>query len=122
MKPSEALTQAKALIADPANHTKGAYCRSKTTGNAIVMADSTQVGDCQFCSVGAINQIVGSDWRLEARTKQTLSHAIREMQQTDFSDLVSDVIINFNDSREHADVMKAFDTAIQIAKTNEAKE
>lgn len=95
MKPSEILTAARELISAPERLARGQYARD-INGEGCSSDDENAV--C-FCSIGAIHR-VGGDWD-EKRFLRA------EMDGT---------IIDFHETHTHAEILSAFDRAIESAK------
>ncbi len=92
------LTEAKALIEDPANWIK----------------ENASDGGCKFCMVGAVSEVYGlTEGDAERGAGTLLSKVVWKLSRMS--------IPAFNDLRTttHADVMKAFDLAIAKAKETE---
>ena len=106
MKPSELLTKAKALIADPKHWTQGWYAHN---------ADGFDVGSCKpeavcWCSVGAIEKVTHEEGVTDTRFKAT-QYLAQVSAKCGYSG-----IPDFNDNSSHKMVMKAWDMAIKLAK------
>ena len=106
MKPSELLTKAKDVIADPKHWTKGWYAHN---------ADGFDVGSCKpeavcWCSLGALEKVAHEEntCSLELEAAKYLIKVSREFGCSDIPDL--------NDHSSHETVMKAWDKAIKLAK------
>ena len=109
MKPSELLTKAKAVIADPRRWTQGWYAKD-AEGQPVGSRKSYAV--C-WCSVGALDKVA-----YEENTYKTFFAA------TEYLGVVADEfgcssIPDLNDHSSHETVMKAWDRAIKLAKEDE---
>ena len=109
MKPSELLTKAKAVIADPKHWTQGWYAKD-AEGQPVGPRKSYAV--C-WCSLGALDKVAH-----EENTYSTHSTT------AGYLDVVSvecgySGIPDFNDNSSHEIVMKAWDKAIKLAKEDE---
>ena len=109
MKPSELLTKAKAVIADPKHWTQGWYAKD-AEGQSVGPRKSYAV--C-WCSLGALDKIAH-----EENTYSTHSTA------AGYLDVAADEcgysgIPDFNDNSSHEAVMRAWDKAIKLAKEDE---
>jgi len=109
MKPSELLTKAKALIADPKHWAQGFYAKD-SKGHDVGPAKPHAV--C-WCSLGALNKVAHEESIYSARFAATryLSKVVDECGYRGIPD--------FNDSSSHEAVMKAWDKAIKLAKEEE---
>lgn len=99
LTPLEILIKARALIADPKNWTNGHYARDKD-GNPV--DHRSEEATC-FCSKGAFNRVLPSDYR-----HWNVAYNIL----TQFMD---GNVIYYNDSHTHDEVMSAWDHAIKEA-------
>ena len=109
MKPSELLTKAKAVIADPRRWVQGVYAKD-AEGQVIGTLSPDAV--C-WCSLGALEKVAH-----EENTYSTHSTAAGYLSK------VSDEcgysgIPDFNDNSSHKIVMRAWDRAIFLAKEDE---
>ena len=109
MKPSELLTKAKAVIADPKHWTQGWYAKD-AEGQPVGPRKSYAV--C-WCSLGAFGKVAH-----EENTYSTHSTT------AGYLDVVADEygysgIPDFNDNSSHETVMRAWDKAIKLAKEDE---
>ena len=103
MKPSEVLIAAKDCIKTVDKWTQGTYARDGF--NNEVEVDSPRA-TC-FCAAGAVDFVVGSG---AAPAWVALSYLYRAMGTP---------IASYNDSHTHEDVMKKFDEAIELAKSED---
>lgn len=109
MKDSEVLMKARELIAEEQHWCRRHFARDKH-GAAVPYASAQA---CQFCSLGAVYAVE------EADGYEGMHSA------TEWLDKVANrcgaTMISFNDSRTttHADVLRVFDEAIQLAKEAE---
>ena len=106
MKPSELLTKAKAVIADPKHWTQDVYAKDakgQSTG------PSTPDAVC-WCSLGALHAVAHEENTYNTRFAAT-RYLARVSAECGYSD-VSD----FNDNSSHETVMRAWDKAIKLAK------
>lgn len=111
-KSSDYLKEAKALIQDPTKWIQGSMAKN-AQGEAV---GGVKEGACQFCAIGAIWFVTpglnyGAEERKAIRYMRAACHA-KDPNEDD-----NDKIIMFNDHPKttHADVMKKFDKAIQLA-------
>lgn len=102
MKNSEKLKAAKAVITDPNKWTQRAFARDKDG----VMVGSIDPSAVCFCSIGAINSL-------------KLSNYASSKLQSELNDFMSGDIADFNDNCTHAEVMAAWDRAIESALAKE---
>lgn len=106
MKPSELLTKAKALIADPKHWTQGWYAKD-AKGHSTV--PSTPNAVC-WCSVGAIDKVAREENTYSPKL-EAAKYLTKVSAECGYSG-----IPDFNDSSSHETVMKAWDKAIKLAK------
>jgi hypothetical protein len=101
----ELLEAAKAKIDTPENWCKGDYAKTKK-GNPI---HSLAEQACQWCSLGALVAVTSS-------SSQTVSLRCKAIDL--LFDVVGRDVVAFNDDPKttHADVLAAFDRAIELAK------
>ena len=109
MKPSELLTKAKAVIADPKHWTKGSYAKD-AKGHSTGPAKSNAV--C-WCSAGALKKVAHEEGTYSTRL-MTARYLAEVADDCGYSG-----IPGFNDGSSHEIVMKAWDKAIQLAKEDE---
>lgn len=111
MKVSEVLTEAKALIVDPANWMQGDYTEVRE-------------GRTCFCSLGAIATVMmsypesGVTWFGES-TATPAARALRSVVGSSVQ--MHETFAPYNDSHTHSEVMEAFDKAIALALTHEVQ-
>lgn len=110
MKPSELLTAAKAVIADPKHWTQNAFARD-AAGNSACAANP---GAVCFCALGAMDRAASNslhltNWSVKADAELHLRHAAVSIRR-DYGPA------GINDDTDHPTVMKMFDTAIELAK------
>lgn len=99
--PREVLMEARLKISDPSHWTRGAFAR--TSSGALVSPTGPQA-TC-WCAKGAIISIQGKNaFRL------TIRESIRILETVVGKDLT-----RFNDTSMHAQVLKAFDRAINLS-------
>jgi hypothetical protein len=103
----EVLQKARALIEKRRNWTQGAWARTRWLRFYVVPEARNAYA---FCASGAIRRCAGEGTRLESRAWRALYTAI------DMS------VIGFNDTHTHAEVLDAFDRAIELAKSSTATE
>lgn len=100
MSAADTLRQARAIIADPARWTQGGWARN-ASGDFV---DSMSRQAVCWCAWAALNKPKASfnDWDMAVWT---------------FQEVVGGYIAEWNDtpSRTHAEVLAAFDKAIEIA-------
>jgi hypothetical protein len=104
MKISEILIAAKALIDTPDKWTVNALARD--INDREVGAKS--IAACKFCSAGAIDRILGSNWLFNVKVYRILGAQMHGYTA------------NFNDTHNHAEVMLAWDKAIAQALKTES--
>ena len=109
MKPSELLTKAKAVIADPKHWAQGWY--AKDADGEDVEVDALHA--VCWCSLGALKKVAH-----EENTNGACFAAAGYLA------VVSDEygysgVTDFNDNSSHEAVMKAWDEAIELAKEDE---
>ena len=108
MKPSELLTKAKAVIADPKHWTQGWYAKD-AEGKSVGPRKPDAV--C-WCSLGALEKVAYEEG----------TYSIR-LTTARYLDMVADECYNgipgLNDNSSHEAVMKAWDEAIKLAKEDE---
>ncbi len=109
MKPSELLTKAKAVIADPRRWTQGWYAKD-AEGQPVGSRKSYAV--C-WCSLGALHAVAHEENTYNTRSAAAwyLTRVSVEFGYIGISD--------FNDNSSHEAVMKAWDKAIKLAKEDE---
>lgn len=102
MKTVDVLMKAKEIIQDPSNWMQGDYSNPERT--------------C-FCSLGAIAEALGlcdehhSDQHIDQHPASKLLHKV---VGADLDSVYT--FAKYNDSHTHAEVMQAFDKAIELAK------
>ena len=106
MKPSELLTKAKALIADPKHWTQGWYAQD-AKGHRTV--PSTPKAVC-WCSIGALDKVAREENTYSPKL-EAAKYLTKVSAECGYSG-----IPDFNDSSSHETVMKAWDKAIKLAK------
>lgn len=99
----EVLTEARKLIEKPEHWTQGVSARSRTGRH---VSNRSKRAVC-WCASGALDRV---SYRINAWTWLEASNALRGYMRGH--------IEHFNDTRTHADVLKAFDRA--IARASEA--
>ena len=108
MKPSELLTKAKAVIADPKHWGQGWYAQN-AEGHSVGPAEPDAV--C-WCSVGALDKA--------AHEEDTYSTRFAAMKYlTKVSMECGYEVVDFNDNSSHEAVMRKWDKAIKLAKEDE---
>ncbi len=108
MKNSDIILMAKAKIQDEKNWTKGVTARN-IYGKAV--GSSTPDAVC-FCSMGAF---LNMNRNPDPDTGRLAWGAFKYLQSAVFPYAVPD----FNDNRNHAEVLAAFDKAYALAKADE---
>lgn len=105
-KPStvDVLKKARALIEKPKNWTQHEYARNKLGENVLSLSPAATC----WCALGAI--IKFSDGA------HVISHAERALERVIAGRLS---VSSFNDSHSHAEVLAAFDRAIELAASTE---
>lgn len=116
MSTVEILQKARDLISDPARWTQDAYARDEHG------REGAEPNDCDavcFCSLGAIYRTTSIDIAEYLPYSVTLNLA-QEMQavETDTRGKCERYIADFNDGHTHAEVLAAFDRAIEKAKAS----
>ena len=106
MKPSELLTKAKAVIADPKHWTQDVYAKD-AKGYSTGPAEPNAV--C-WCSIGAIEKVAHEEGTYSTRFSAT-RYLVVVSDKYGYSG-----ITDFNDNSSHEAVMKAWDKAIKLAK------
>ena len=109
MKPSELLTKAKAVIADPKHWVQGQPAKD---------AKGQSVGPCTpqavcWCSLGALEKVTHEENTYSTRL-MAARYLVRVSAECGYTSTHS-----FNDNSSHETVMKAWDEAIQLAKEDE---
>jgi hypothetical protein len=101
----EILTAARALLAEPERWTQREYARN-SSGFPVGACDPSAT--C-FCMIGAIKRAGGFEYdaRIPLDVIAHLRAAIATRDQT-----------NWNDTRSHADVLRAMDRAIELARAS----
>lgn len=113
-KPSEILIGARELLASPLNWTKGYYAKTQ-------LRDQCEAEDSRaycFCMVGALARAAGKTTELghedsyQRATTPELEYLVKATGETH--------IPGYNDDSErtHAEVIAAFDKAIQLAQAD----
>ena len=126
MKTSTILKRAKKLISDPKRWTRHAYARTASRECAPVDPDAK----C-WCAIGAVSKVVGFDPDFVGHLNELLSidpvseplralstAARRFGEHASVDDIAIDIV---NDRRDHATVLRMFDSAIRLAERQEAK-
>ena len=111
MKPSELLKAAKAVIADKAKWVQGDFAVDKY-GDHVMGHDPTA---CKFCSVGAIQKVMGRINTKKEPEKLQLAKFARLYLDKAIPVSFDDGIAVFNDSFNHREVMLLWDKAITLA-------
>ena len=109
MKPSELLTKAKAVIADPKHWTQGRYAQD---AKGYSTGPTTPDAVC-WCSLGALSKVAYED-SAHSSLLMTAGYLSRVSAEYGYNG-----IPDFNDDSSHETVMKAWDRAIQLAKEDE---
>ncbi len=112
MKPSELLTKAKAVIADPKHWAQGQYAKD-AKGYSTGPAEPYAV--C-WCSLGALEKVAYEEEDLPTYSDTRLA-AMRYLAEVSAECGYS--ITDFNDNSSHEAVMRAWDKAIKLAKEDE---
>ena len=110
MKTSEILRAAKAVIEDQEHWIQGTYGRRSRSSKDHLLGNDPEA-TC-WCSMGAIQKVTNSesDYRMEL----FLNDVVRKVTKDPFMG-----IIRYNDHHTHAEVMKMFDRAIEMAEEEE---
>ena len=109
MKPSELLTKAKAVIADPKHWTQGRYAQD-AEGQASAPCGPDAV--C-WCSLGALHAVAHEENTYNTRFAAT-RYLAKVADECGYSG-----IPDFNDNSSHETIMKAWDKAIKLAEEAE---
>ena len=109
MKPSELLTKAKAVIADPKHWAQGQYAKD-AKGHPVGPAEPDAV--C-WCSVGVLEKVAHEEDTYSTRFA-AMWYLLDVSVECGYND-----ISDFNDNSSHETVMKAWDKAIKLAKEDE---
>lgn len=104
MTPLEILKSARARIEKPENWTQGAFARD-SRGNASLLGRHGNA--CSWCALGAI--LVLFEPNLEMNKEESLAMNALECA-------VGGSVMRFNDTHTHAEVLAAFDDAIELAR------
>jgi hypothetical protein len=96
----EILKAAKAKIENPANWTQGEFARDEN-GNKLMSGYSE--GAVCFCSLGAIEAVIGTDFFDAEKAYMTID------------EVMGGSVANYNDNHTHEEVLSAFDKAIKLA-------
>ena len=118
LSPLETLIKARELISDPERWTQGVYARNRS-GHRVIYYESDA---CRFCSLGAIRRSVsetgGFDLKREMDATSILARAIAGVSpRKQWSSEA--VVFEFNDTHTHAEVLAAFDRAIERARADQ---
>lgn len=107
MKSSEILVAARDIISDPKHWTQGYYALDMYGAHREAQSKDAVC----FCSLGAVAKAAGRNTGVAHPNKGVeLSYLIDAINREDVGD-----IVHFNDSHDHAEVLAAFDKAIQLA-------
>ncbi len=106
MTPAEVLRAARKLIERPEAWTQGVHAKDQT-GCEVLSAAKTAV--C-FCAAGAINRIVR-----ECQATTDDLYGLYAITHNFLIGAMGDSVGGFNDSHTHAEVLAAFDRAIDAA-------
>lgn len=117
MKTVEILEKAREKIAEESKWTKGALART-ATGARITKDDGFGAASC-FCSVGAVRVICPEFSENRGQASFKLWQAVNEGVA---DEALKRVVAVWNDATEttHADVLRVFDRAIELAKAEAA--
>ena len=115
MKTSTILKRAKKLISDPKRWTKNAFAKA-SDGNVISPESDNAV--C-WCSMGAVRKASFGKSRYD-QAKATLEMAAKRFRIVGVDRDVAPIPEDVNDHRDHATVMRMFDSAIRLAERQEA--
>lgn len=111
IKPSDLLLAAKELINSPEKWTMKVFARNKIEFEV----DPTSFGACKWCAVGAV---IHEAKRLKADEESALVFLRRATKDWGIHGAAGSPPI-LNDRGNHAEVMKMFDRAIELAKLKE---
>lgn len=105
----EILKGARELITPPIKHCKGQYARTETgLATGVFMSNAFQ-----FCGLGAIRKVAGSESRRKYIAQSLFDDAGRKLYQMDVADV--------NDKLGHHAVLACFDKAInELERTQQA--
>ena len=108
----ETLTKARDLIQDRERWTQSAMARD-SDGNPTYVHSESAVCWCDF---GAIDFVTNSDTELSLAAMLVLFDAITEEnpEYREFGHTPTRVVVSFNDSHSHADVLRITDRAIEL--------
>lgn len=101
------LIKARELISDPERWTQGVNARNRAGG---LTSPENDAAVC-WCGIGALCRVAGDDDLHWAKAVVFLHKTAREAGFKDFPD--------FNDTSTHAEVLAAFDRAIEAARNAE---
>ena len=109
----DVLIKARAVIAEPEHWCKGWYSKDQTGDEVTNIADPRAY---MFCSLGAIKKVLSEEVVYGGgylNLQDEVVTALATCENPDAKDLPEETVINFNDTKEHADVIAAFDCAIK---------
>lgn len=118
MKTSEILIKAKEVIVNPENWIQNYYAYNK---NGSPVGRGTHPDAVCFCSVGALQKVVGSNVPDNASEEFLNSNKIRELTKV-LGEAAGETITEYNDSHTHSAVMEVWDKAIELSLQNELEE
>ncbi len=118
MKPSELITQIRALLKDPDKFCQTGYAAVDKFWNRV---DSNDPRACRWCIIGAENKVLKTSFMQIESNERQLRMQVESAMQTAMliaivaaGDFMS--VPQFNDSQPHAAVMAMLDRAAVIAK------
>jgi hypothetical protein len=102
--PLEVLTTGRELLADPKNWTQRTLARNKAGESVEHPWDPKAT--C-FCSIGAVHKVLG-------RYQLDLKFEVKRLLDC----VAGGWMVSFNDRHTHAEVLEAWDKAIELAKSD----
>lgn len=106
MKASEILTQARELLSDEKRWNQGYYALNESKAHR----EAEDVDAVCFCSLGALAKVAGRTTGNYVNSGPDVDYLVKAVKGRHASDVVI-----FNDSHDHAEVIEAFDKAIELA-------
>jgi len=112
------LTEARALLSDPKRWTEGDFALDEHGNGVYWHADSAVC----WCALGAIGRVAGAEEDPDEGARQVQRFAseavalLHEVIDWDGVSSMADGVAYWNDHHDHAEVLAAFDRAIELAK------
>ena len=113
----EVLIKARELIAEPEHWCQGWYGKDENGDEVTFFEDSDKT--VKFCSLGAVRKVLHQEPGLRSwgpeyeEIRDGAIQAIAKCEKPDADSLAAEeVVINFNDTKTHEEVIAAFDCAI----------